>query len=99
MQLTVFVAALLMSMVSARTVALQKNAAAEVCPDPFSPCQYAEDDGTCTIGYEGCIKKMGCNTCVGGEADCIGCASGTFSSTQTVCPSLTNIKISGCTVC
>ncbi|KAH7171444.1 hypothetical protein EDB81DRAFT_877439 [Dactylonectria macrodidyma] len=45
------------------------------CPDSFDPCQYVEDDGTCTFGYAACLQKMGCGG-RSGEADCIGTATG-----------------------
>ncbi|KAK5656743.1 hypothetical protein OQA88_4291 [Cercophora sp. LCS_1] len=44
------------------------------CPDPFSPCQYAEDDGSCSFGYAACLQKMGCDGRAGG-LDCAGTAS------------------------
>lgn len=47
------------------------------CPDPFSVCQYTNDDGTCAYGYAACLQKMGCDGRSGG-ADCIGTATGTF---------------------
>ncbi|KAJ3523240.1 hypothetical protein NM208_g12526 [Fusarium decemcellulare] len=47
----------------------------EGCPDPFDPCQYLEDDGTCSFGYAACMQKMGCGG-KAGEADCLGTASG-----------------------
>jgi hypothetical protein len=47
------------------------------CPDPFSPCQYAETDGSCSKGYSACLQKMGCDGRSGG-ADCIGTATGRF---------------------
>ncbi|KAI1860258.1 uncharacterized protein JN550_011636 [Neoarthrinium moseri] len=49
-----------------------------VCPDPFDVCQYAESDGTCTIGYEGCIKKT-CSVCDPLDLGCAGCAAGKSS--------------------
>lgn len=47
------------------------------CPNPFSPCQYTEDDGTCSFGYTACLQKMGCGNRAG-EFDCGGHAAGAF---------------------
>jgi len=47
------------------------------CPNSFDPCQYLEDDGTCSFGYVACLQKMGCGG-RGGQADCIGTATGMF---------------------
>ncbi|KAK3357836.1 hypothetical protein B0T25DRAFT_604912 [Lasiosphaeria hispida] len=44
------------------------------CPDPFSPCQYANEEGGCDYGYAACLQKMGCDGRAGG-ADCIGTAT------------------------
>jgi hypothetical protein len=48
------------------------------CPDPFSVCQYAQEDGSCAFGYAACLQKMGCNG-KSGETDCIGTALGLSS--------------------
>lgn len=45
------------------------------CPNSFDPCQYVEDDGTCSFGYAACLQKMGCGGRAG-EADCAGTATG-----------------------
>jgi len=47
------------------------------CPDPFSVCQYVNDDGTCAYGYSACLQKMGCSN-KAGEFDCAGLALGRF---------------------
>src|SRR5689334_14823623 len=47
------------------------------CPNNLSPCQYIEDDGSCTYGYIACLQKMGCGG-KAGDADCIGTSVGTL---------------------
>jgi hypothetical protein len=49
------------------------------CPDPFSVCQYVNDNGTCDYGYSACLQTMGCSNRAG-EADCLGLAAGTLFS-------------------
>ncbi|KAK4171624.1 hypothetical protein QBC36DRAFT_365703 [Triangularia setosa] len=44
------------------------------CPKPSDPCQYAEDDGSCSYGYAACLQKMGCGGRAG-ELDCAGTAT------------------------
>ena len=77
MQLTtVFVATLLAAVASARAIAPVEERA--ICPDPLSPCQYA-NDGKCEHGYAACLQKMGCSNRPDG-ADCIGTSLGEFFS-------------------
>ena len=51
------------------------------CPNPFSPCQYAEDDGSCSFGEVACMQKIGCGNRAE-QLDCLGAWAGTHRLNQ-----------------